>query len=281
MIPSINFAGVAVVWVMIITTCLVALVMLVIWDTNILIILGFFVPFIIIEGAFVSSLLNKIPQGGWVPFVIAAFFLVIMVSWTSGRSRKAAFDADRQLSLAELNNMLSCSDLHRPKGICIFCTDLVNGIPPIVRHYLQSTNSLREITIIVTIRTLPIKTVLPEERLDVEKLGTNGVYRCLIQFGYKDRQCLNEDDVVAAIVEKLCGISENPEEAEKLKQALQKGVIFVAGRTILKSKKSNGLLSHILIDYFYRFFQKNSRSAISSLQIPPGRFIQVGMQYEI
>lgn len=266
---------------MVITTCLVTLVMLVIWDTHILLILAFLVPLIFVEGIFVSSLLHKIPQGGWVPFAIAAFFLLIMWSWTSGRSRKEAFDATRKLSISEFNRMVSSNDLYRPQGVCIFCTDLVHGIPPIVRHYLQSTNSLREITIIVTIRTLPIKTVLPEERLDVGSLGINGVYRCLIQFGYKDQQSLEEENVVATIIGKLGEITDTPEEAEKLRQALNKGVIFVAGRTILKSKESNGWLSYILINYIYRFLHTNSRSAISSLKIPPSKFLQVGMHYEI
>ncbi|KAL3521605.1 hypothetical protein ACH5RR_019754 [Cinchona calisaya] len=276
-----NAYGVAVVWVMIITTCLVTLVMLVIWDTKFPLILAFFIPFIFIEGAFMTSLLNKIPQGGWVPFAISAFFLVIMMSWTSGRSKKTEYDAERKTSITELGNMLSSSNLYRPPGICLFCTDLVNGIPPIVRHYIQSTNSLREFTVIITIRTLPIKTVLAEERLDVGKLGIDGVYRCLIQFGYKDPQSFNEDGIVASIVAKLRETAETEEEAEKLGKAFEKGVVFVAGRTILKSKESNGWLSHFVIDYLYRFLQKNCRSILGSLRIPPGRFLQVGMQYEI
>ncbi|CAI9092365.1 OLC1v1027582C1 [Oldenlandia corymbosa var. corymbosa] len=278
-----NAYGVAVIWVMIITTCLVTLVMLIIWDTKFPLILAFFVPFIFIEGTFMTSLLNKIPQGGWVPFAIAAFFLIIMMSWTSGRSKKTAFDAERKMSMAEFSKLLSAThgELYRPPGICFFCTDLVNGIPPIVRHYIQSTNSLREITVIVTIRTLPIKTVLPEERLDVGRLAIDGVYRCLIQFGYKDAQSFQEDDIVASIIASLKEIAETEEEKEKLQRSFEKGVVFVAGRTILKSKESNGWLSRLVIDYFYRFLQKNCRSALTALRIPPGKFLQVGMHYEI
>lgn len=146
---------------------------------------------------------------------------------------------------------------------------------------MQSTNSLREITVIITIRTLPIKTVIAEERLYVEKLGVDGVYRCLIQFGYKDPQSFKEDDIVASIVEKLRSIAEAEEEAEKLGKAFEKGVVFVAGRTILKSKESNGCLAHWVIDYMYRFLQKNCTSVLTSLKIPPERFLQVGMHYEI
>lgn len=276
-----NAFGVVVVWVMIITTCLVALVMLVIWDTNIFLILAFLIPFLLVEGAFMTSLLTKIPQGGWVPFAIAAFFLVIMFSWLSGRSKKTAFDAQRKMSISEFDSMLSSNSLVRPSGICFFCTDLVNGIPPIVRHYIETTGSLCEIMVIVTIRTLPIKTVLPEERIDVGRLGIDGVYRCLIQFGYKDVQSFKENDVVSSIVNSLLNIAGNAEEKEKLERAGQKGIIFVAGRTILKSKESNGWIAHIVIDYLYRFLQKNCRSSISSLQVPPEKFLQVGMQYEI
>lgn len=274
-------AGVVVIWVMIITTCLVTLVMLVIWDVNFLLIIAFFVPFIIIEGIFMTSLLSKILVGGWAPFAISFFFLIIMLSWTRGRSKKTAYDAERRLKSAELNEMLSNSSLHRPPGICFFCTDLVNGIPPIIRHYIQHTGSVRQIMVIVTIRTLPIKSVLPEERFDVGQLGVDGVYRCLVQFGYKDPTSLEGDDFVASVVAKLSEIAESAEEAEKLRGAMEKGVVFVTGRTILKSKESNGWLDRFVVDKLYRFFQKNSRSAVASLKVPPGKTLQVGMLYEI
>ncbi|KZV16303.1 potassium transporter 26-like [Dorcoceras hygrometricum] len=269
-----NAYGVAIICVMLITTSLVTVVMLVIWDTNFLLILAFFVPFLFIEGCFLSAMVNKIPLGGWVPFAIASFFMIIMLSWTSGRSKKTKYDSERKLGFEELHRILYESNLHHPSGICLFCADLVNGIPPIIRHYIHNTNSLREITIIVTIRTLPIKTVLPEERFDVAKVGFDGVYRCLIQFGYKDEQSL-EGNAVRLIVEKLKEISESTEEAMKLDSALDKGVVFVTGRTILKSKENNGRLTRWTINYLYRFLQKNSVSSVSSLKIPPENFLQV------
>ncbi|KAA8533652.1 hypothetical protein F0562_030914 [Nyssa sinensis] len=276
-----NAYGVVVVWVMLITTCLTTLVMIVIWDINFLLVCCFFLPFIIIEGIYMTSLLNKIPQGGWVPFAISAFFLVIMLSWTYGRSKKSIYEAERKMSLGELNQILSSGTVYRTPGICFFCTDLVNGIPPIIRHYIQHTSSVREITIIVTVRTLPIKTVLPEERLVVGKLGLEGVYRCLVQFGYKDSSNMEGDDYVASVVAKLRHHLESTEEAQKLDAAMEKGVVFVMGRTILKANKSNGWLGRFTINYLYRFFQKNCRSAVSTLEVPPGKTLQVGMLYEI
>ncbi|KAG5600716.1 hypothetical protein H5410_032086 [Solanum commersonii] len=274
-----NAYGVVVIWVMIITTFLTALVMLIIWKTNIILILAFFLPYIIIEGCFMTSLLNKIPQGGWVPFAISAFFLTIMLSWTYGRSKKKEYEADRKMSLPDLDQLLSSYSTYRAPGICFFFTDLGNGIPPIICHYIQHTNSVREILVIVTVRTLPIKTVLVEERYNVGKTGVEGFYRCLIQFGYKDSQSMERDDFVTLMITKLQDQAESTSEKRKIDAAAERGPIFVLGRTILKA--NNGWFARFTIEYLYRFLQKNSRAAISALQIPPDKTLQVGMVYEI
>ncbi|KAL6956690.1 Potassium transporter, partial [Sarracenia purpurea var. burkii] len=259
--------------------------MLVIWDTNIFLICGFLVTFVTIEGVYMTSLLNKVPQGGWVPFAISAFFLMMMLSWTYGRSKKSLYEAERKMSLSELQDMLSNPSLHRPPGICFFYTDLVNGIPPIIRHYVQHTNSMRKIMVVLTIRTLPIQTVLPEERLVVGKLGVDGVYRCLVQFGYKDFPFTEGeeegDNCIASVVAKLREEAATTGEDRKLESAMAEGVVFVMGRTILRANKNNGWLARFTIDKLYRFFQKNCRSAISNLGIPPGKTMQVGMLYEM
>ncbi|KAL4189083.1 hypothetical protein AMTRI_Chr08g205210 [Amborella trichopoda] len=64
---------------------------------------------------------------------------------------------------------------------CFFFTDLINGIPPIIRHYIQNISSLRQIMVVVTVQTLPITAVLLEERFLMGKLGPKRVYRCLVQ----------------------------------------------------------------------------------------------------
>nr|GME13315.1 potassium transporter 26-like [Ipomoea batatas] len=203
-----NAYGVVVIWVMIITTFLTALVMLLIWNTNILLILG-------------------------------------------------------------------------TPGTCFFFTDLVNGIPPIVRHYIQHTGSIQEIMVIVTVRTVPIKTVPPEERFSVQKLGVKGAYRCLVQFGYKDSQNVGGEECVSSMIARLQEVAESSGEKQKISSATQRGVIFVVGRTILKANGQNGRFSRFTINYLYRFLQKNCRGAISTAEFPLDKTLQVGMLYEI
>lgn len=276
-----SIVGVVVIWVMIITTFLISLVMVVIWKTNILLVLGFLLPYLFIEGAFMSSLLQKIPQGGWVPFAISAFFITVMLSWTYGRSKKSTYEAENKMSLRELDDALSGPAVSRTPGICFFFTDLVYGIPPIVRHYVHHTSSVREVMVVVTVRTLPVKAVAPDERLRVGKLGTEGVYRCLIQFGYKEDEAMDGDEYVGSIVEKIVEAVDDAGEKKRIRSAVEKGVTFVTGRTILKANRKSGMIGRFTIDYVYRFLQKNSRPAVSSFRTPSEATLQVGMLYEI
>ncbi|KAK8944132.1 Potassium transporter 26 [Platanthera zijinensis] len=275
-----NAFGVAVIWVMLITTLLMAVVMLVIWDTNIILVATFLSVFVGIEGVYMSSLLNKLAHGGWVPFAISAFFLVITLSWTYGRSKKSQYEDAKKISPRELNQLVEATT--RVPGICIFCTDLVNGIPPIIRHYVQHIGTLRRITVLVTVRTLPVRTVLPEERFIVAKLGPEGVYRCLVQYGYMDQHRMDGDEYVSSIIAVIREVDANGREVELTDSATCcKDAIFVLGRIILNAGEKNGNFKKWVINNMYRFLQKNFRSNVATLRIPASKSLQVGMLYEI
>ncbi|OAY84338.1 Potassium transporter 26 [Ananas comosus] len=274
-----NAFGVAVIWVMLITTFLMVVVMIVIWETKLILVALFFVSFLTIEGVYMTSLLNKIVEGGWVPFAISAFFIVITLSWTYGRSKRSEYEATKKMDMQEFDKLVGSST--RVPGVCFFCTDLMNGIPPIVRHYVQHIESLREVMVFITARILPVRSVLPEERFVVAKVGPNGVYRCLVQYGYMDNHNMEGDEYAESVISALKEIAESEQEIEKLHLSLNKGVIFVLGRIILKMSNKHSCFERFVIDHLYRFLQKNFRSNVATLRIPPGKILQVGMLYEI
>lgn len=57
--------------VMFSTVILVALVMLLAWGTHPLLVMMFLVPFIAIEGVFLSANILNIPHGGWFSITLA------------------------------------------------------------------------------------------------------------------------------------------------------------------------------------------------------------------
>ncbi|KAL6858930.1 hypothetical protein ACP4OV_017932 [Aristida adscensionis] len=278
--PEIGQAyGVAVIWVMLITTLLMTVVMVIIWQVHISLAGLFFIVYCSIEVIYTTSLLYKIAQGGWVPFAITAFFLIITLSWTYGRSKKNEYEANNLMDRQEFIRTVTMNN--RVPGICIFCTDLMNGIPPIVRHYVHHMACLRELMVFVTVRSLPVRSVLPEERFLIDKLEPFGVYRCIVQYGYKDIQNMEDNEYVASVIASLKEIAENDDEITLMDSALANGSTFVFGRVILKMSSKHNCFKRFVINNLYRFLQKNFRSNISSLRISPGKTLQVGMQYEI
>uniref|UniRef100_A0A0E0CCM0 Potassium transporter n=1 Tax=Oryza meridionalis TaxID=40149 RepID=A0A0E0CCM0_9ORYZ len=285
--PEIGRAfGVAVIWVMLLTTMLMTVVMVVIWEVNGALAGGFFVFYLAIEGTYMTSLMTKVPQGGWVPFAITGAFLSVTLSWTYGRKKKREYEARHAVGDGEFAGIVSrCA---RVPGMCFFCTDLMDGVPPIVRHYAANTGSLRELLLFVTFRTLPVRTVLAGERFLVAREGARaGVYRCIAQYGYMDEQDMVGDDFVRAAVAALVEVAaeaddSGEEEAEMIGRAPASGVSYVLGRTVLRMRRrARNWPKRFVINELYRFLQKNFRSNVSTLKLDHAKTLQVGMIYEI
>ena len=267
------------IWVMLITTHLITVVMVIIWQIHIALAGLFYAVYTVLEGLFTISLLYKIAQGGWVPFAITAFFLIITLSWTYGRSKKNEYETNNLMDSQEFIKTVAMSN--RVPGICIFCTDLMNGIPPIVRHYVQHMGCLRELMVFVTVRYLPVTSVLPEEHFLFDRLEPFGVYRCIVQYGYMDKQSMEDDEYVVSIIASLKEIAQNADEVAMMDSALANGSTFIFGRVILKMSDNHNCFKRFIINNLYRFLQKNFRSNLSSLKIAPSKTLQIGIHYEI
>ncbi|CAA3031005.1 potassium transporter 12 isoform X2 [Olea europaea subsp. europaea] len=79
-----NAYGIAEFGVMIVSTTLVTLVMLLIWQTNLFFAICFPLVFGTIELIYLSVVLSKITEGGWLPLAFASFFLCVMYVWNYG-----------------------------------------------------------------------------------------------------------------------------------------------------------------------------------------------------
>ena len=72
------YTGLAVVFVMMITSCLLVLIMVMIWKTHILLVILYIVTIGAMELVYLSSVLYKFDQGGYLPLVFAAVLMAIM-----------------------------------------------------------------------------------------------------------------------------------------------------------------------------------------------------------
>ncbi|PPD92277.1 hypothetical protein GOBAR_DD10782 [Gossypium barbadense] len=85
--------------VMLVTTALVTLVMLLIWQSNLLMALCFPLLLGSIELIYFSAVLSKVMEGGWLPLVFATFFLTIMYIWHYGSVLKYQSEVREKISM--------------------------------------------------------------------------------------------------------------------------------------------------------------------------------------
>ncbi|EIN06328.1 potassium transporter [Punctularia strigosozonata HHB-11173 SS5] len=91
--------GFAVATVMISTTVLIAIQMRYVKYWPALIAVAFFIAFGFLDGLFWGASLRKVPDGAWVPLMIGAVLMVIMVFWTWAKGLEDEFDGTNRRNL--------------------------------------------------------------------------------------------------------------------------------------------------------------------------------------
>lgn len=281
-------AGVVVILVMFITTILLTLVMIIIWRTPLILAGLYFVPFSILEGTYVSAVFIKFVEGGWLPFAVSVILASIMFGWYYGRHRKLEYEMTNKITLECLGELLARSDIQRVPGLCFFYSNIQDGLTPILGHYIQNMRSLHKVTIFTTLRYLLVAKVAPSERIIIRRFGLDGIYGCMVQYGYAD-SLTEEDDFVTQVNNSLRAHIEmnsdqlSPvsiaEEISQLEAAKSVGVVHVRGKTRFHIGKETSWFDRILLG-FYEFLHGNCRSALPTLAIPLRQRIEIGMLYK-
>ncbi|GAB2220986.1 hypothetical protein Droror1_Dr00012147 [Drosera rotundifolia] len=277
-----NAFGVVVCMVMVITTTLLTLVMIIVWRTPAILIALFFMTFFTMESVYVSAVLTKLPQGGWIPFVISLILVFIMFGWYYGRQKKLEFELMNKVDTSKLGDLLSDPSVHRVPGICFFYTSIQDGITPFLGHYIRNTKSLQEITIFTTLQYLMVPKVELQDRLHITKLSAPGTYRCMIQYGYADNLDLKGDEFVKQVTAGLQNcLGEQDLEDQKWGQDVDiTDIVHVRGKTRFYVGKNAGWFDRYVLP-FYEAMHKNCTSGLPELGIPMSQLIEVGMLYEV
>lgn len=183
-----NAYGIAEVGVMIVSTTLVTLVMLLIWQTNLLFALSFPLIFGTVELIYLSAVLSKIFEGGWLPLAFASFFLCIMYIWNYGSVLKYQSEVREKISMDFLLNLGCTLGTIRVPGIGLLYNELVQGIPSVFGQFLLDLPAIHSTIIFVCIKYVPVPIVPQEERFLFRRLGPKDyhMFRCVARYGYKD-----------------------------------------------------------------------------------------------
>ncbi|CAN1816800.1 Potassium transporter 6 [Linum perenne] len=216
-----NASGLAVITVMLVTTCLMSLVIVLCWNKSVFLALAFVFFFGTIEALYFSASLIKFLQGAWVPTALALIFLLIMCTWHYGSLKKYEFDVQNKVSINWLLSLGPSLGIVRVRGIGIIHTELVSGIPAIFSHFVTNLPAFHQVLVFLCIKSVPVPHVRPEERFLVGHIGPREyrLYRCIVRYGYRDVHKDDtefEKDLVCSIAEFIrAGSTECSDDAMK------------------------------------------------------------------
>ncbi|PKU76807.1 probable potassium transporter 11 isoform X2 [Dendrobium catenatum] len=190
-----NAYGTAVVLVMLVTTLLMIPVMLLVWRSHWILIFLFTALSLLVELTYFSAVLFKVNQGGWVPLVVAAAFLLIMFVWHYGTVKRYEFEMHSKVSLAWIVGLGPSLGLVRVPGIGFVYTELASGVPHIFSHLITNLPAIHSVVIFVCVKYLPVYTVPMEERFIVKRIGPKNfhMFRCVARYGYNDLHRRDDD----------------------------------------------------------------------------------------
>ncbi|OAY75255.1 Potassium transporter 7, partial [Ananas comosus] len=183
-----NAYGIAELGVMMMTTVLVTIVMILIWQINIFLVVSFVTIFLGLELIFFSSVLASVGDGSWVLLLFAAFLFSVMYIWNYGSKLKYESEVKQKLPM-DLMRKLGCNlGTVRAPGIGVVCNELMKGIPAIFGHFLTTLPAIHSMIIFVSVKYVPVPVVPQEERFLFKRICPRSyhMFRCIARYGYKD-----------------------------------------------------------------------------------------------
>ncbi|KAK4436639.1 Potassium transporter 4 [Sesamum alatum] len=185
-----NAYGLAVMSVMFITTFLMALVMVIVWQRSIILAAGFLLFFWLVEASYLLAAFIKVPQGGWVSIVLSLIFMFVMYVWHYGTRRKYNFDLHNKVPLKWILGLGPSLGIVRVPGIGLIYSELATGVPAIFSHFVTNLPAFHKVLVFVCVKSVPVPYVSPEERFLIGRICPRPyrMYRCIVRYGYKDLQ---------------------------------------------------------------------------------------------
>jgi len=255
--------GIAVTGDMVITTLLAGIVFHHLWGwsklrTGMLVAL-----FLVVDVAFFSANVLKIPDGGWVPLVIGIFIFTLMLTWKTGRNMLYSMLKNEAMAIDPFIEAVGAHPPLRVSGTAIFMTPNLDGVPHAMLHNLKHNKVLHEKMVLLTVKFLDYPHTSNEERVTVEDLP-NEFYRVTVRYGFKDEPDLPRDLVLCA-------------EQGLVLDAMDTS--FFVGKEILIASNASGMAfwrKKIFIGLF-----RSAETITNQFKLPPNRVVELGSQLKI
>ena len=255
--------GIAVTGEMLVTAIFLFVVMWRIWKWSVPLAIAVVTPLFTIDLGFFIANLAKFTQGGWVPALVAAILVLVMLTWVTGRKLLSDKTRRDEVPLGFLVDNLSKKKPAIVPGTAIFLTSDIEGAPTALLHSLKHYKVLHEKNVILTVITSSAPRVADDEKVRIEAYNEL-FWRVVVTFGYME----------TPNIPKALGL------ARKLgwKFDIMSTSFFLSRRSLKPSKKGG---MPFWQDRLFIALARNASDATEYFHIPTGRVVEIGTQVSV
>ncbi len=255
--------GIAVTGAMFIDTCLLTVVLFSLWRWKPWLAVPLLALFFLVDLAYFSANLIKVPDGGWFPLLVGFIAFTMLTTWARGRQLMIRRMDEGAIPVPVFIKSAATSATRVP-GTAVFMTTSSDGIPHSLLHNLKHNKVLHERVLLLTVRIEDVPYVEEQERFRLDDLG-QGFFRLVVRYGF-----MQETDVPAALAKvESCGPQFRMMDTS----------FFLARQTLIVSSARPGMW--LWREKLFAWMLRNAESAMEFFKLPPNRVVELGSQVEI
>jgi KUP system potassium uptake protein len=247
---------------MLIDTILVAFVMVLMWRWHwsaVALVAG---SLLMVDFAFFSANVIKIPEGGWFPIAMGLISFTVLTTWRLGR-RLIGEEMTKQ-SIPMDAFLDAIGGVHRVHGTAVFMTSSKEGVPAALLHNLKHNQVLHERVVLVTVQTTDTPYVSELDRIYLHRMR-QGFVRMVIRYGFM------EDPDIPHALERCKRFGESFDMMET--------TFYLSRETIVPTMLRRNISP--LRARLFALMSKNAASATDFFKIPTDRVVELGTQLVI
>jgi KUP system potassium uptake protein len=272
--------GVALSGTMTITTILFAIVMRRLWHWSKWKVGIITALFLTVDLAFVSANMLKVPNGGWLPLLVAGGVYLLMSTWKKGRVRLSHIVRENTLPIELFLQDIRRRQPHRVGGTAVFMTSDSDGAPPVLLHHLKHNKVLHQKVMLMSVHTEEIPQVAERERVRCSELG-EGFYQVRVHYGFMETP--DVPDVLRAL-------SRADENGKPVPVKLADTTFYLGRETLIaipsskRGKADGGRPEGRRMGRWRKklfiLMTRNAQSATAYFGLPPNRVVELGAQIQ-
>ena len=224
---------------------------------------GVVAAFLIVDLAFLGANLLKFVDGGYVPAIVGAVFLTLMIIWARGRSLlRAHYVSQSEPAASFLSSLPERIDRRLP-SVAVVMTTTAESIPPVLLNVVRRFRALHRTVLLTTVTTEEVPH-FTGERATIELLG-EGLYRVILRYGFMD-----EPHIHAALVNVLSRIVPTADPA---------ALTYILGqeRIVAGQKGQMGRAA----ERIYAVLSRNAANPTDFFELPPSQVVEVGSRVDL